>query len=58
MSDSNTSKLIYSDRSRMFNTVGLSTATLANQISIEVVSKILGHSSINMTKKYARWSMT
>jgi len=30
------------------------TVTLANQISIEVVSKMLGHSSINMTKKYAR----
>ena len=30
------------------------TVTLANQISIEVVSKMLGHASINMTKKYAR----
>ena len=30
------------------------TVTLTNQISIEVVSKMLGHSSINMTKKYAR----
>jgi integrase len=30
------------------------TVTLANHISIEVVSKMLGHSSINMTKKYAR----
>ncbi len=30
------------------------TVTLANQISIEVVSKMLGHFSINMTKKYAR----
>ena len=30
------------------------TVTLSNQISIEVVSKMLGHSSINMTKKYAR----
>ncbi|MEI6766373.1 MAG: site-specific integrase [Bacteroidota bacterium] len=30
------------------------TVTLANQISMEVVSKMLGHSSINMTKKYAR----
>jgi len=30
------------------------TVTLANQISIEVVSKMLGHSSITMTKKYAR----
>ncbi len=30
------------------------TVTLANQISIEVVSKMLGHDSINMTKKYAR----
>lgn len=30
------------------------TVTLANQVSMEVVSKMLGHSSINMTKKYAR----
>lgn len=30
------------------------TVTLSNKISIEVVSKMLGHSSINMTKKYAR----
>ena len=30
------------------------TVTLANQISMEVVSKMLGHSSVNMTKKYAR----
>ncbi len=30
------------------------TVTLSNQISIEVVSRMLGHSSINMTKKYAR----
>ena len=30
------------------------TVTLSNQVSIEVVSKMLGHSSINMTKKYAR----
>ena len=30
------------------------TVTLTNQISIEVVAKMLGHSSINMTKKYAR----
>lgn len=30
------------------------TVTLANQISMEVVSKMLGHTSINMTKKYAR----
>lgn len=30
------------------------TVTLANQVSIEVVSKMLGHSSISMTKKYAR----
>ena len=30
------------------------TVTLTNHISIEVVSKMLGHSSINMTKKYAR----
>lgn len=30
------------------------TVTLANHISIEVVSKMLGHSSISMTKKYAR----
>jgi site-specific recombinase XerD len=30
------------------------TVTLSNNISIEVVAKMLGHSSINMTKKYAR----
>jgi site-specific recombinase XerD len=30
------------------------TVTLANQVSMEVVSKMLGHSSLNMTKKYAR----
>lgn len=30
------------------------TVTLSNQVSIEVVSKMLGHSSINMTKRYAR----
>jgi site-specific recombinase XerD len=30
------------------------TVTLANQVSMEVVSKMLGHSSMNMTKKYAR----
>jgi site-specific recombinase XerD len=30
------------------------TVTLANHISMESVSKMLGHSSINMTKKYAR----
>jgi len=30
------------------------TVTLSNQISMEVVSKMLGHSSVNMTKKYAR----
>jgi len=30
------------------------TVTLKNKVSIEVVSKMLGHSSINMTKKYAR----
>ena len=30
------------------------TVTLTNQVSIEVVSKMLGHSSINMTKRYAR----
>ncbi len=30
------------------------TVTLSNQVSIEVVSKMLGHSSVNMTKKYAR----
>ena len=30
------------------------TVTLANHVSMEVVSKMLGHSSINMTKKYAR----
>ena len=30
------------------------TVTLANQVSMEVVSKMLGHSSMNMTKRYAR----
>ncbi len=30
------------------------TVTLANNISIESVSKMLGHSSLSMTKKYAR----
>lgn len=30
------------------------TVTLKNKVSIEVVSKMLGHSSITMTKKYAR----
>ncbi|HLP74218.1 MAG TPA: site-specific integrase [Bacteroidales bacterium] len=30
------------------------TVTLANNISMESVSKMLGHSSLNMTKKYAR----
>jgi site-specific recombinase XerD len=30
------------------------TVTLGNQVSMEVVSKMLGHSSVNMTKKYAR----
>jgi site-specific recombinase XerD len=30
------------------------TVTLTNQVSIEVISKMLGHSSINMTQKYAR----
>ena len=30
------------------------TVTLSNQVSIEAVSKMLGHSSIQMTKKYAR----
>jgi site-specific recombinase XerD len=30
------------------------TVTLSNSISMEVVSKMLGHSSVNMTKKYAR----
>jgi site-specific recombinase XerD len=30
------------------------TVTLANQVSMEVVSKMLGHTSVNMTKKYAR----
>ncbi len=30
------------------------TVTLGNQVSMEVVSKMLGHSSINMTKRYAR----
>jgi site-specific recombinase XerD len=30
------------------------TVTLANHISMESVSKMLGHASINMTKHYAR----
>ena len=30
------------------------TVTLSNHVSMEVVSKMLGHSSVNMTKKYAR----
>ena len=30
------------------------TVTLANQVSIENVSKMLGHSSIRMTQQYAR----
>ena len=30
------------------------TVTLANNISMESVSKMLGHSSLNMTKQYAR----
>lgn len=30
------------------------TVTLANQVSMESVSKMLGHSSLTMTKKYAR----
>ncbi len=30
------------------------TVTLGNQVSMEVVSKMLGHSSIKMTQKYAR----
>jgi site-specific recombinase XerD len=30
------------------------TVTLANNISMESVSKMLGHSSLTMTKKYAR----
>lgn len=30
------------------------TVTLSNKVSIEVVSKMLGHSSIKMTQKYAR----
>jgi integrase len=30
------------------------TVTLANKISMESVSKMLGHSSLAMTKKYAR----
>ena len=30
------------------------TVTLANQVSLKVVSKMLGHSSIKMTEKYAR----
>jgi len=30
------------------------TVTLNNDVPIETVSKMLGHSSINMTKTYAR----
>jgi len=30
------------------------TVTLGNQVSMDVVSKMLGHSSLNMTKRYAR----
>lgn len=30
------------------------TVTLSNQVSMEVVSKMLGHASIDMTKRYAR----
>ena len=30
------------------------TVTLANHISMESVSKMLGHSSLSMTKRYAR----
>ena len=30
------------------------TVTLANRISMESVSKMLGHSSMNMTRRYAR----
>ncbi len=30
------------------------TVTLANQISMEVVSKMLGHNSLSMTRRYAR----
>jgi len=30
------------------------TVTLANHVSMESVSKMLGHTSINMTRKYAR----
>lgn len=30
------------------------TVTLANQVSMDVVSKMLGHSNVNMTKRYAR----
>ena len=30
------------------------TVTLLNQVSMDVVSKMLGHSSVNMTKRYAR----
>ena len=30
------------------------TVTLANNVSIEIVSKMLGHSSIKMTQQYAR----
>jgi site-specific recombinase XerD len=30
------------------------TVTLGNQVSMDVVAKMLGHSSSNMTKRYAR----
>jgi len=30
------------------------TVTLSNHVSMESVSKMLGHTSINMTRKYAR----
>ena len=30
------------------------TVTLSNGVSMEAVSKMLGHSSLEMTKKYAR----
>ena len=30
------------------------TVTLANKVSMEAVSKMLGHSSLEMTKVYAR----
>jgi site-specific recombinase XerD len=30
------------------------TVTLTNKVSMEAVSKMLGHSTLNMTRKYAR----